>query len=286
MALDPSTGNSILPATLESAALHPKYLGLYHSEHEIMALRHSSLRHFKLPAIGQNPVADDNAIATPLMLCLCDILAGGEKANSWQLHLQGAVAIMKQISGREHNRRNLQESHTRKFLRPWCESLEVLSLLGPNSKLTGQAVDNSSSDYVDEFHGFSRTLIPLFQEANLLLMERESLQEALEIGSQGHKIAEKMSYTVQERCRAAISQVKSSLARMSYTFHPSIESHISTRSRSDFISLNHAFHYGILLHLYRRVQYLPYTHPNIEASVQAIIRFYQAYIFEMKHVQG
>lgn len=272
MALDPDTGNSLLPAVLEAAALHRKSLGLYHNERELLALRHTSVRRFKLPNIGKNPVDDDKAIAMALILCLCDILAGGEKANSWQLHLQGAIAMIEQVSKKEHgNPSTSQQSDMRTFLRRWCESLEVLSILGSESKVAGQTVEYTNLDYIDEFHGFSRRLIPIFQEVHLLLMERQSLQEALEMAGQSHPMVERLSTVVDERCRAAIRDVKSSLEQSSYTFHPDIQSYMSPQIQNEFISLNQAFHHGVLLHLYRRVQNLQLTDPNIEASVQAII---------------
>lgn len=272
MALDPTTGNSLLPAVLEAAALHRKSLGLYDNERELIALRHASIRQFKLPTVGENSVDDDKAIATALILCLCDILAGGEKANSWQLHLQGAIAILHQTSNRGGKNCNTsQESDLRKFLRRWCESLEVLSILGPDSKLAGQTVEYNNLEYIDEFHGFCRRLIPIFQEVHLLLTERQSLQETLELVGESHPMVARLSYVVEERCRVAINDVKSSLAQTSHTFHPCIQSYMGPKLQSEFVSLNQAFHHGVLLHLYRRVQGLPPTDPNIEASVQAII---------------
>jgi Fungal specific transcription factor domain len=268
LALDPANGNGLLPAVLEAAALHRKSLGLYDNEREIIAFRHASIRQFKLPAIGKNPAEDDKALAMALILCLCDILAGGEKANSWQLHLQGAIAIIQQASGGDTS----QESDLRKFLRRWCESLEVLSILGPNSKLAGQTVESSSLEYIDEFHGFCRSLIPIFQEVHLLLMECQSLQEMFELVGPSHPMVERMSYVVEQRCQTAINSVKSSLAQTSHTFHPCIQSYVSPQVQSEFISINQAFHHGVLLHIYRRVQGLPPTDPNIEASVEAIIQ--------------
>jgi hypothetical protein len=268
LALDPAAGNGLLPAVLEAAALHRKSLGLYDNERELIAFRHASIFQFKLPTIGENPVEDDKALAMALILCLCDILAGGEKANSWQLHLQGAIAMIQQVS---EGRSTSQESDIRKFLRRWCESLEVLSILGPDSKSAGQTVEASSLDYIDEFHGFCRGLIPIFQEVHLLLIECQSLQGMLGLVGPSHPMVEKMSYVIEQRCQTAINGVKSSLSQTSHTFHPGIQSYMSPQVQSEFISLNQAFHHGILLHLYRRVQGSPPTDPNVEASVQAII---------------
>ncbi|CRG90714.1 Adhesion and hyphal regulator 1 [Talaromyces islandicus] len=272
LALDPDTGNSVLPAVLEAAALHRKSLGLYHNERQLIALRHASIRQFKLPTIGKHSADDDKAIATALILCLCDILAGGEKANSWQLHLQGAITMLRHASdGGTNNQSVSQESDLRKFLRRWCESLEVLSILGVDSKLTGQTVESNNLEYIDEFHGFCRKLIPIIQEVHLLLAERKSLQEMQELVGESHSMVDGLSYVIEERCKVAINDVKSLLAQTSHTFHPCVQNYMSPQLQSEFVSLNRAFHHGILLHIYRRVQDLPLTDPNIEASVEEII---------------
>ncbi|CAM1503632.1 Fc.00g012230.m01.CDS01 [Cosmosporella sp. VM-42] len=271
MALDSST--ALLPTILEAAALHRRSLGLPQDERELVALRHASIRQFKVPTIGQDDATDDQAVATALMLCLCDILAGGEMTNSWKLHLQGAAAMLRQACEGHQDGSEKQTSITRNFLWRWCESLEVLSLLGPTSNPEGQIVNDEDSDYIDEFHGFSRGLIHVIQEVKLLLMERRSLQE-LWANLEGQSLQDclgKLSYVMEERSRLAIRKVKSSLSRNSYTFHPSIQSFISPKIQSDFISIDRAFHHGILLNIYQRVQDLPLNHPNIEESVEAIL---------------
>lgn len=277
MALDSST--RLLPAMLEASALHRRSLGLIQDERELISLRHESLRHFIVPtAMGQDNATDDQAVAKALMLCLCEILAGGEKTNSWKLHLQGAVAMLRQASV-GGGTTTQQTSAVREFLSHWCESLRVLSLLGPALDFDGPVAgeeEEQESDYIDEFHGFSRVLVPLIKEVHLLRLERQSLQGLARgqlnvLLSQHLKIVQKLSCVVDERCRMAITKVKLSLNRRSRAFHPSIQSYLSPKIQSDFIAVNQAFHHGVLLNIYRLVQGLPYDHPDVESSTEAIL---------------
>lgn len=277
MALDSST--RLLPAMLEASALHRRSLGLIQDECELISLRHESLRNFMVPtAMGQDNATDDQAVAKALMLCLCEILAGGEKTNSWKLHLQGAVAMLRQASV-GGGTTTKQTSAVREFLSRWCESLEVLSLLGPASDFDGQIAgeeEEQESDYIDEFHGFSRGLVDVIKEIHLLRLEQQSLQEVARsqlnvLLSQPLEIVQKLSCVVDERCRMAIRKAKLSLDRRTSAFHPSIQSYISPKIQSDFVAINKAFHHGVLLNIYRGVQDLPHDHLDVESSVEAIL---------------
>ncbi|OIW30216.1 hypothetical protein CONLIGDRAFT_632275 [Coniochaeta ligniaria NRRL 30616] len=275
MALDPSMGQSLLPAILEAAALHRTSLGLDQSQQVVVALRHASVRHFQLPDIGRDAGADDYALATALMLCLCDILSGGEKTDSWRIHLQGATAITRQISERRRKdgRPVHQESDRRKFLWRWCESLAVLSLLSPDSALTGPIVLDEDGDYIDEFHGFSRRLIPAIQEAHFLLLEQQTLQETLSHAT-GHSHSaslERLSRVIEQRCEQTVKDVMASLGQKTLKFHPSIQSFIGLKIQQDFAATNRAYHHGVLINLRRRVQGRQLNDPEIEKSVEAII---------------
>ncbi|KPI43689.1 uncharacterized protein AB675_6462 [Cyphellophora attinorum] len=250
----------VLPTVLEASAHHRRSLGLEHSDHELLSLRQASLQNFQVP----QDVSDDNtrdiAAATALMLCLCDVIAGGEKAGSWKLHLQGAMAILRQSPTGATNQ--TQMSTQRRFLYRWGESLEVLSLLGPAAALNDELVESNDdeSDYIDEFHGFSRSLVQLIRQAHLLLLEQQSLREGLvQIGGQSHGAGlDRLSRIIQTR-------------KEEHNFHPSLKSYIGSETQSDFVAVNVAFHHAVLLQLYRRVQGLAWDDSSVEQSTEAIL---------------
>jgi hypothetical protein len=263
----------VLPTVLEASAHHRRSLGLEYSDRELLSLRQASLQNFQVP----QDVSDDNtrdiAAATALMLCLCDVIAGGEKAGSWKVHLQGAMAILRQspTGATDQN----QMSTQRRFLYRWGESLEVLSLLGPAAASNDELVesDDDESDYIDEFHGFSRSLVQLIRQAHLLLLEQQSLQEGLvQIGGQSQGAGlDRLSRIIQTRCRMLIQLLKASLSKEEHNFHPSLKSYIGSETQSDFVAVNVAFHHAVLLQLYRRVQGLAWDDSSVEQSTEAIL---------------
>lgn len=106
------------------------------------------------------------------MLCLCDIVSGGQKPNSWRLHLEGAAAVF--ASSDTYSDQGGKESSRRTFLRRWWRSLEVITLLcgkptlSLGSRLALLVAQSDGYDYIDEFDGLSIRLIPIFAEINLL----------------------------------------------------------------------------------------------------------------------
>lgn len=264
----------VLPAVLEASALHRKSLGLNHDDRELLSLRQASIHNLRVLNTGTSPYTEDIAIATALMLCLCDILAGGEKTGSWTLHLQAAIAISRQ--SRTSSTDESQMSTQRRFLYRWCESLEVLSLLSPTAFFNDEAVEDEDvdSDYIDEFHGFSRSLVNLIRQSHLLFLEQQSFREALVHATGSPQVAglERLSRIIQARCRVVIRQLKTSLQKDEPSFHPGLQSSISDQTRYDFVAVNAAFHHAVLLQLYRRVQGCAWDDPSVEASTEAILK--------------
>jgi hypothetical protein len=263
----------VLPAVLEASAHHRKSLGLEHSDHELLSLRQASLQNLQVPQYGGDDNTQDIAAATALMLCLCDILAGGE-TGSWMVHLQGAMAILRQSPAGVTDQTEM--SVQRRFLYRWGESLEVLSLLGPAAGSHGEVIESGDDepDYIDEFHGFSRSLVQLIREAHLLLLEQQSLQEGLvQNGGQAQAASlDRLSRIVNTRCRTLIRLLKTSLNKEEHNFHPSLQSYIGSQTQSDFVAVNVAFHHSVLLQLYRRVQGLAWDDPSVEESTEAILK--------------
>src|SRR5450432_1694195 len=181
MALHAPTGYNLLADMLSLSAIHRKLAGLNQSDDLIAFLRYQSVRRLQLPLVGESREADDIAMATTLMLCLSEIMSGGEKPNSWRLHLQGAAAIQRGMDEADKNNPNAVETPNRSFLRRWSVALEVLALLcgAPMSESDVQFVlhvakPDGGEHYIDEFHGFTTKLVPVFGEINLMSIELNS----------------------------------------------------------------------------------------------------------------
>lgn len=270
MALAAPTGSHLLAAMLSLSAIHRKHAGVDQSDDLVAYLRYQSVKRLKLPVIGQNRAADDVAMATTLMLCLSEIMSGGERPNSWRLHLQGTAAIQRQMDEVDKDNPNAVETPIRSFLRRWSVALEVLALLcgAPMSPSDVQfilhvAKPDGGEHYIDEFHGFTTKLVPAFGEINLM---------SIELGSNNSTGPEPIaSPEIRKRCFALVKCIESMINEKGYKFHPVIQSSITESDRSSFIFLNEAYHHVALLQIYVRILNLPAYAPIVQLSVKRTI---------------
>jgi hypothetical protein len=275
IALQASTGSHLLAAMLSLSAIHRKHAGVDQSEDLIAYLRYQSVKRLKLPVIGQSREADDVAMATTLLLCLSEIMSGGEKPNSWRLHLQGVAAIQRGMHEADKKNPNAVETPIRSFLRRWSVALEVLALLcgAPMSESDVQFVlhvakPDGGEDYIDEFHGFTTKLVPIFGEINLMSIELHSNQAS---GIPPNPSEPAVSPELRKRCFVLIKHIESLINEKNHKFHPAIQSSITPTDRSSFTYLNEAYHHVGLLQIYVRILNLPSYAPTVQLSVKRTI---------------
>jgi hypothetical protein len=271
MALAAPTGSHLLAAMLSLSAIHRKHAGVDQNDDLVAYLRYQSVKRLKLPVIGQSREADDIAMATTLMLCLSEIMSGGERPNSWRLHLQGVAAIQRQMDEVDKDNPNVVETPVRSFLRRWSVALEVLALLcgAPMSESDVKFVlhiakPDGGEHYIDEFHGFTTKLVPVFGQINLMSIELHSNQE---IG-QPEPVA---SANLRKRCFILIKHIESMINEKNQKFHPAIQASITPSDRQSFTFINEAYHHVALLQTYVRILNLPSYAPIVQLSVKRTI---------------
>jgi Fungal specific transcription factor domain len=275
MALQAPTGSHLLAAMLSLSAIHRKHAGVDQSEDLVAYLRYQSVKRLKLPVIGQSREADDIAMATTLMLCLSEIMSGGEKPNSWRLHLQGVAAIQRGMDEAYQNNPNAVETPIRSFLRRWSVALEVLALLcgTPMSEsdvrfVLHVAKPDGGDHYIDEFHGFTTKLVPVFGKINLMSIELNSNQAPGQTLTPSEPAA---SPGIRKRCFVLVKYIESMINEKNHKFHPAIQSSITPTDRSCFTHLNEAYHHVALLQIYVRILNLPSYAPIVQLSVKRTI---------------
>jgi hypothetical protein len=275
MALQAPTGSHLLAAMLSLSAIHRKHAGVDQSEDLVAYLRYQSVKQLKLPVIGQSREADDIAMATTLMLCLSEIMSGGEKPNSWRLHLQGAAAIQRGMDEADKNNPNAMETPIRSFLRRWSVALEVLALLcgAPMSESDVQFVlyvakPDGGEHYIDEFHGFTTKLVPVFGEINLMTIKLHTNQTSGQTPTSPEPAA---TPEIRKRCFILIKYIESMINEKDHKFHSVIQSSITPSDRSSFTYLNEAYHHVALLQIYVRILNLPSYAPIVQLSVKRTI---------------
>jgi len=266
MAIDTSHGTHLLSAILGLSAIHQISLGSYADEAYLAQLRFTSLQQLRLQNIGHNASVDEQSIATALMLCLCDILAGGEKPRSWRLHLQGAATMISNyFANHEPDSGNILV-----LWRLW-KSLQSLSLLLGNSSLETAArpaltlAPPNESHYIDVYDGFSTKLLPVVDEVDTLYAESQALQKlesALGDDDAAIKVLRDAHTT---RSKALIAKINSMLDDPVIELDPTSE---YTDTSSDFFCLNEAYHVAVLLQVYQRVMSIPITDAAVQSAVK------------------
>ncbi|KIW18840.1 hypothetical protein PV08_03129 [Exophiala spinifera] len=272
MALDTSNGTHLLSAILGLAAIHQISLGSYTDEAYLAQLRYTSLQQLRLQRIGQNAAVDEQSIATALTLCLCDILAGGEKPKSWRLHLQGAATMI-----RNYFTMHPPDSGNILVLWRWWKSLQSLStLLGnPASRLEQKPLlglaPSDSGDYIDLYDGFSTKLPPLIEEVDLLHAESQAL-ERLDVRFGEDEAVQVLRNAHSTRCEALLGKVSGMIDNPVTELEPSGSTDAQPEPASDYFSLNEAYHLAVMLQIYQRAMNVSIVDDRVQELVERGIK--------------
>ncbi|KAI1612683.1 fungal-specific transcription factor domain-containing protein [Exophiala viscosa] len=280
MALDKCHGNVLLAAILSTAAAHRKSLGLSCDD---IAYARQKQRALQLLSrqLSQQPIEPtdhgDVCIATSLTLCLCEILEGGEKPNSWRAHLKGAAALLG--VGRKHGQTSsstttdTRDTPSRTLLRRWWQTYEGHTLFNDRPvPLFDQDQDRhhlstqSASDvnaYIDDFHGFSIGLLPIIDELNLLIIERQAIKDMNNAGLNCTQLLD----VVELRGNRLVLDVKRMLENRLPKVHDTFDVSDASLLLSELVDLDKAYHHITLLKIYQRVLGLQSTNPNIQRAV-------------------
>lgn len=272
MALDTSHGTHLLSAMLGLAAIHQISLGSYSDEAYLAQLRYTSLQQLRLQSIGQNAAVDEQSIATALTLCLCDILAGGEKPKSWRLHLQGAATMI-----RNYFTMHPPDSGNILVLWRWWKSMQSLSILlgNPTPKLVEKPAltlaPTGTSDYIDIYDGFSTKLPPVIEEVDMLHAESQAL-ERLEVRLGEDEALQMLRNAHSTRCEALLGKISGMIDNPVTELDPASSADTQTEPASDYYSLNEAYHLAVMLQVYQRAMSVSTADDRVQELVKKGIK--------------
>ncbi|KAI9729210.1 MAG: hypothetical protein M1834_007002 [Cirrosporium novae-zelandiae] len=268
----------LLATILSLAATHRKVAGLDQSDNQLAHLRSTSLKQFRMALSKLEGAPGDAIMATALTLCLSEIVAGGNKPDSWRLHLEGAATLFSQAFDSGCVKPGAaNESKSSAFIWRWFISFVALTnfcgkpSLSSGSRIALRFVRMVQDNYIDDFTGYSTKLIPIFAEIGLLVMERQSSETVINAGVSHISHTAGISDLMRERCNRLIEEIQSMIHTDTGKFREGLEEIISPKFRCDYIALNQAYHHAALLHLYHRVLELPSSSQVIQTSVKQII---------------
>jgi hypothetical protein len=103
------------------------------------------------------------------------------------------------------------------------------------------AKPDGGEHYIDEFHGFTTKLVPVFGEISLMSAELHSNQDTT---VQSLKPPEPVaSAELRKRCFVLIKHIESMINEKNHKFHTAIQPSITPNDRCSFTFLNEAYHH-------------------------------------------
>ena len=270
MALETS---HLLAALLNVASVHRRSLGVQLLEPQPNHLQTTAVQ--QLAQVLSKPSRlGVTTIATTLALCLGEIMSGGEKPQSWRLHLQGTTAIVRQWFEEGDYDLQVSEPTIRRFLWNWYVSFVTLACFNPEPSASYQTsyMDRLKlpydDGYIDEFSGFSTNLIPIIEEINRLSFEQQSLRNSTTFEDSSSLTK---ANGLQRKCDVIVAKINAMLLSPKLDFRPELRHLLKEEDRYDYGYLNQAFHHVALVQLYRRVLSLPGSSDVIQISVKKIL---------------
>lgn len=242
----------LLAAIIYLGACHRHSLGLDTSLTEVEQLRLISVRRLRMAlAAAGKTCPRETTIAATLVLCMADIVSGGSRPHAWRIHFEGAMSQFAQWTSTSTSNTNTSMTN---FLRRLYTSIQSIAFAFSKFQyhnLPGLSEYDGipSTAYIDDLSGFSTSLLPVFEEINLLTIKtRYSAQDTTDILGNTADLQE-------ESCRLLIENVHRMLSLRKQEFRPDIQKLFSSKTQRDFFSLDEAYHYMALLLLYERARW-------------------------------
>ncbi|PYI33999.1 hypothetical protein BP00DRAFT_455073 [Aspergillus indologenus CBS 114.80] len=207
-------------------------------------------------------------VATAMALCTNDVCNGN--MHVWRTHLSGVRQLLNAFLAQERSRW-VQDSYIHSLVK-WFTTLNLIASLSGQSHtaFTSEAAQEplnellgQGSGYIDDVCGYSLELVPcLTQVSHLTRQQRMTGSTADEMPQD-----------------ALILQQSQSLENELFLLLDSTVSDMAMKSKGELAlelqHTHHAFVHTALLHLHRRVQKLPISHPKVRADIAGIIRAIQ-----------
>lgn len=233
-------------------------------------------------SLASNPhEISNNTLAAVIMMASLEIIASNtfEVPISWQSHLQMARSMVMARGGPQGVDRGDRVAY---FLSRWFAYLDVLGSLSGHKTDTPLgsmywSQENASRDSefeIDCLMGFTNRCVGSLAR----ISELAKACEPLRIDSEGN-IREHWRPTrgVEQQALLIKSALEEGLSerRVQHCTHapasPSSSSHDTTWDATEIYATNEMFHWGGLVHLYRRVLGKPADDPDVQAAIREIV---------------
>ncbi|RHZ56592.1 transcription factor domain-containing protein [Aspergillus thermomutatus] len=207
---------------------------------------------------------------TAMILCTNDVCNGN--ARTWKVHLSGVMRLLTPLLERQSTTDGDIDPFVLCLLK-WFATLDILAgLSGTHEGCVndGQYWNLTRSPscgigQVDEICGYSTELMPLLARIGQLARRNVHEQSIFEIFTESSStLSEELTDEAQDLERKIISIANQSPSAATLASHDQVLA-------SELHNTHLAFIHSALLHLYRRVELLPKSHPKSRAQVAAIL---------------
>ncbi|KAF7156356.1 hypothetical protein CNMCM6106_009623 [Aspergillus hiratsukae] len=212
---------------------------------------------------------------TAMVLCTNDVCNGN--ARTWKVHLSGVMQLLTALLERQRTIDRDIDPFALCLLK-WFATLDILAGLsgthegcvndGQYWNLTRRP--HCGIGQVDEICGYSTQLMPLLARIGQLARRNVHEQSILETFTEpSSTLSEELTDEAQDLERKILSIADQSPSAAALATHDEVLA-------SELHNTHLAFLHSALLHLYRRVELLPKSHPKVKAQVAAILDNVQA----------
>ncbi|KAF2168168.1 hypothetical protein M409DRAFT_53475 [Zasmidium cellare ATCC 36951] len=240
LALDTTWSFHLVAAILCVSMTHRTSLGLETDASEIDYWESMAVGHLRRQKVNHDETSENVFATTALLLCMKEIISGGEKAHSWRAHLQGAMAVLEKptLEG------TLEREHLRK-LGQTMQRLALIFCLPTHAKVKpvcSSPFHFSSCDYFDEELGFSAAILHTLHDIEQVAADMTALLH-LEHASTGQDIdMESLWASLMDRINALVKQSEVILEDLA-ALKEEVESATELTEHEEFALLNQAYYH-------------------------------------------
>lgn len=267
----------LLHALLAASCSHYARLVQKPSAHQLTVLKFTNLAVAGLRAALADPTETlrPETAMTAMVLCTNDVCNGN--ARTWKVHLSGVTQLLTALLAR-HKTADGDPDPFFLCLLKWFAALDILAGLsgthegcvndGQYWNLTRNP--NCGNGHVDEICGYSTQLMPLLARIGQLARRNVHEQSIFETYTEpSSALSEELTHDAQDLETRILSIANQVPSAATLAFHDQVLA-------SELHNTHLAFIHSALLHLYRRVELLPKSHPKVRAQVTAILYNVQA----------
>lgn len=250
----------VMASMLNLAAVHRVNAGLTQNPTQLALLQVVTVEQLRSKVSHTFGCPTDDIVATVLMLCYSDIVAGGDRAHSWRLHLEGAASLFTHDTAWTTNSRNPASA----FLARCFVSLVALANVSghpPTEGVSRQALQMIERDgqpgHIDEFTAYSIDLVQIFVEIGTLLRNRDGVLNEI-------KLQEDESLKLVQRVQKMVNNQQPALEK-------GVLSTLSSTRKEEYLKINESYHQAALLHIYQRIRGLLSSAAEVQETVHRIL---------------